>query len=92
MVFLERASGYMKKLPPKVVVEVGGHTDSDGTDEANKILSDNRAKAVKAALIQFGVKPEALTEKGYGESKPKATNDTDDGKFQNRRIEYTAVK
>ncbi len=92
MVFLERASGYMKKLPPTIVVEVGGHTDSDGTDEANKILSDNRAKAVKSALIQFSVKPEALTEKGYGESKPKTTNETEDGKFQNRRIEYTAVK
>jgi outer membrane protein OmpA-like peptidoglycan-associated protein len=92
MKFLERASGYMKKLPPNVIVEVGGHTDSDGSDDSNKILSDNRAKAVKAALIQFGVKAEMLTEKGYGESKPKTTNDTDDGKFQNRRIEYTAVR
>ncbi len=92
MVFLERASGYMKKLPPNIVVEVGGHTDSDGTDEANKTLSDNRAKAVKDALVQFGIKPELLTEKGYGESKPKDTNDSEDGKFRNRRIEYTAVK
>lgn len=91
-VFLERASGFMKKLPPQVVVEVGGHTDSDGNNAPNQILSDNRAKAVKAALLTFGVKPEMLTEKGYGEEKPKATNDTEDGKFQNRRIEYTAVK
>lgn len=92
MVFLERSSGYMKKLPPNIVVEVGGHTDTDGSDESNKTLSDNRAKAVKAALIQFGVKPEMLTEKGYGETKPTATNDTEDGKFKNRRIEYTVVK
>ncbi|MCY7374773.1 MAG: OmpA family protein, partial [Pyrinomonadaceae bacterium] len=92
MVFLERAAGYMNKLPPNITVEVGGHTDSDGTDEANKTLSDNRAKAVKAALIQFKVKPEMLTEKGYGETKPKSSNENDDGKFQNRRIEYTAVK
>ena len=92
MVFLQRASEYLKKLPPNIVVEVGGHTDSDGTDEANKILSDNRAKAVRDALIQFGVKPEVLTEKGYGESKPTADNNTEDGKFKNRRIEYTAVK
>lgn len=91
-VFLERASGFMKKLPPNVVVEVGGHTDSDGSNAANQTLSENRAKAVREALITFGVKPEMLTEKGYGEDKPKATNDTDDGKFQNRRIEYTAVK
>ena len=92
MVFLERASGYMKKLPPNVVVEVGGHTDSAGDNAPNQILSDNRAKAVKAALLAFQIKPEMLTEKGYGEEKPKATNDTEDGKFQNRRIEYTAVK
>ncbi len=92
MEFLERASGYMKKLPPTVVVEVGGHTDNVGENAPNQILSDNRAKAVKAALINFGVKPEMLTEKGYGEEKPKATNDNEDGKFQNRRIEYTAVK
>jgi len=92
MVFLERAASYMKKLPPNVVVEVGGHTDSAGDNAPNQILSDNRAKAVKAALLAFQVKPEMLTEKGYGEEKPKATNDTEDGKFQNRRIEYTAVK
>lgn len=90
--FLERASGYMKQLPPNIVVEVGGHTDSDGTNEANKVLSDNRAKAVREQLVQFGVKAEALTEKGYGEEKPKTTNDTDDGKFQNRRIEYSVAK
>lgn len=92
MKFLKRASEYMTKLPPEIVVEVGGHTDSVGSDESNKTLSDNRAKAVKEALIQFGVKKEALTEKGYGASKPKDTNDTEDGKFRNRRIEYTAVK
>ena len=91
-VFLERASGFMKKLPAQVVVEVGGHTDSEGNNAPNQILSDNRAKAVREALIGFGVKPEMLTEKGYGEEKPKATNDNEDGKFQNRRIEYTAVK
>jgi len=92
LVFLERASGYMKKLPPTVVVEVGGHTDNVGENAPNQLLSDNRAKAVKAALLTYGVKPEMLTEKGYGEEKPKATNDNEDGKFQNRRIEYTAVK
>ncbi len=92
LTFLERSAGYMKKLPPTVVVEVGGHTDSAGTDANNQTLSDNRAKAVREALIKFGIAPEMLTEKGYGESKPKATNDTEDGKFQNRRIEYTAVR
>jgi len=92
MVFLERAAGYMKKLPPTVQVEVGGHTDSDDSDKNNQTLSDNRAKAVKEALLKFGIKPEMLTEKGYGEKQPKSTNETEDGKFQNRRIEYSAVK
>ena len=92
MAFLERAAGYMKKLPPTVQVEVGGHTDSVGSDESNQVLSENRAKAVREALTKFGISPEILTEKGYGSKQPKATNDTEDGKFQNRRIEYTAGK
>ena len=92
MVFLGRAAGYMKKLPPTVVVEVGGHTDSDGSDPANQTLSENRARAVREALLKFDIAPGMLTEKGYGEEKPKTTNATDDGKFQNRRIEYTSVK
>ena len=92
MEFLKRASEFMVKLPPNVVVEVGGHTDSVGNSASNKALSDNRAKAVKAALVGFDVKPEMLTEAGYGAEKPKDTNDTEDGKFRNRRIEYTAVK
>ncbi len=92
MEFLERASGYMKKLPATVVIEVGGHTDSDGTDASNQVLSENRAHAVHEALLTFGVKPEMLTEKGYGETQPKTTNETADGKFQNRRIQYSPVK
>jgi outer membrane protein OmpA-like peptidoglycan-associated protein len=94
MKFLERASTYIKQLPSSVVIEVGGHTDSDGTDESNQPLSERRAKSVKAALVKFGVNEAMLTTKGYGESKPRPgnTNSTDDEKFQNRRIEYTAVK
>lgn len=90
--FLQKAAGYLQKAPAGVVIEVGGHTDSDGAEAANQTLSENRAKAVRDELIKLGVKPEMLTEKGYGEGKPKTTNETDDGKFQNRRIEYSAVK
>ncbi len=92
MAFLQKAAGYLQKAPPGVVIEVGGHTDSDGSDAANQTLSESRAKAVREALIKFNVKPEMLTEKGYGEAKPIKDNATDDGKFQNRRIEYSAVK
>lgn len=93
MAFLKRAAEYIQKLPPNVIIEVGGHTDSDGSDANNQTLSDNRAKSVRDALVGFGVKPERLTEKGYGESAPKIPNEkTDNDKFQNRRIEYKAVK
>lgn len=89
--FLEKAAGYMKKLPPNVVIEVGGHTDNVGKDIKNQPLSENRANAVKDALIKFGVRGDILQMKGYGASKPKSSNDTEDGRFQNRRIEYTAL-
>jgi outer membrane protein OmpA-like peptidoglycan-associated protein len=92
MAFLQKAAGYLQKAPLGVVIEVGGHTDSDGSDAANQALSESRAKSVREALIKFNVKPEMLIEKGYGESKPIKTNETEDGKFQNRRIEYQAVK
>lgn len=89
--FLEKSAGYMKKLPPNVVIEVGGHTDNRGQPADNQKLSENRANAVKDALIKFGVRADILQMKGYGATKPKSSNDTDDGKFQNRRIEYTAL-
>lgn len=95
MVFLEKASNYIKKLPPTTVIEVGGHTDSDGTDEKNQKLSENRAKAVRDTFVnKFSVNPNMLTEKGYGKSRPKPGNQNrnDDEKFQNRRIEYTVLK
>jgi outer membrane protein OmpA-like peptidoglycan-associated protein len=94
MAFLEKASKYIKKLPTTTVIEVGGHTDSDGTDEKNKVLSENRAKSVRDAFVNnFGVNPSMLKEKGYGESRPKPNNQnrTVDEKFQNRRIEYTVL-
>lgn len=94
MRFLERASTYIQQLPSSVVIEIGGHTDSDGSDENNQALSERRANSVKAALIKFGINEAMLTTKGYGEEKPRPgnTNSTDDEKFQNRRIEYNAVK
>jgi len=92
MAFLQKAAGYLQKAPPTVVIEVGGHTDNVGGDAANLTLSQSRAKAVREALIKFQVKPEMLTEKGYGESAQIKTNETEDGRFANRRIEYKAVK
>ena len=66
--------------------EIDGHTDSDASDEHNQILSENRANAVKNFLTSQGTTAE-ITIKGYGESRPIASNDTAEGKQKNRRVE-----
>jgi len=75
-----------------VNVEVAGHTDSVGTDEHNMDLSQRRAEAVRAYLIGKGISAERLVAKGYGESQPVADNDTEAGRFKNRRVELSPVK
>ena len=66
--------------------EVDGHTDSDASDEHNKVLSENRANSVKAFLASQGVNAN-ITTYGYGESKPIASNNTPECKQKNRRVE-----
>ena len=66
--------------------EIDGHTDSDGSDEYNQVLSEKRANSVKNFLVSQGVTAE-ITTKGYGESKPVASNDTAEGKQKNRSVE-----
>lgn len=90
--FLQKAAGYINKLPPSVVIEVGGHTDDIGSDASNQKLSDARANAVRQALIKFGVAESRLQAKGYGKANPKVPNTNDESRAKNRRIEYTAVK
>lgn len=68
-------------------IELGGHTDSDGEDNVNKILSENRAKAVVNWLIENGIKSDRLKYKGYGEGNPIAPNDSAENKAKNRRTE-----
>lgn len=89
--FLQKAAGFIQKLPPTAVIEVGGHTDSAGNKQKNEKLSQDRAQAVRDELVKLGVKDTVLKMNGYGDSKPKASNDTEDGRFQNRRIEYSAL-
>ena len=73
---------------PATRIEIGGHTDSDGEPEANEALSLIRAEAVKSALVAAGVEEGRMVAVGYGDSLPVATNDTGEGKAQNRRIEF----
>ncbi len=69
-------------------VEIAGYTDSLGSDQLNQALSERRALSVKHYLEQhFSLPAERLIAKGYGKSRPRATNDTESGRRQNRRIE-----
>ncbi len=69
-------------------IEVGGHTDARGSDEVNERLSQARAEAVVRALIDRGVPADRLLPVGFGEERPVATNETEAGRAQNRRIEF----
>lgn len=68
-------------------VEISGHTDSEGSDKTNQILSERRAQSVKDFLIMSGCSAELLSTVGWGESKPIDTNDTELGRSNNRRVE-----
>jgi outer membrane protein OmpA-like peptidoglycan-associated protein len=74
----------------EIKVEVGGHTDAQGSEANNQTLSEKRSAAVVEYLrAKFpGIQSDQLTSKGYGESKPIASNDTADGRSQNRRVEF----
>ena len=74
---------------PTVAFEVGGHTDNVGPEQSNWVLSEQRAKAVVEYLISQGIAAERLTSKGYGASRPIAESATDEGRWQNRRIEFS---
>ena len=72
-------------------MEIAGHTDSQGREEMNQSLSQSRAEAVLQALMARRVLTSNLSAKGYGESRPIADNDTEDGREENRRIEFTII-
>ena len=76
---------------PTLQIEISGHTDNKGSDRYNENLSQGRAEAVVEYLIQEGIESWRLSAKGYGESKPVATNDTDEGRAENRRVEFTVL-
>ena len=82
----------MLNATPAVRIEIGGHTDNVGSEEANLLLSENRAKAVVSYLISKGVAASRLTARGYGESVPVDSNDTEAGRASNRRTQMTVVE
>jgi OOP family OmpA-OmpF porin len=73
---------------PSVNIEIAGHTDGDGEDGFNQGLSEKRAQAVAEYLVKVGLPADRFTAVGYGSTQPVASNDTDEGKAQNRRIDF----
>ena len=79
------------KRNTKAKVEIEGHTSSEGSDELNQTLSEERAASVRAYMIKKGISPDRVTAVGYGPSRPKADNSTEAGRKANRRIEIRVV-
>lgn len=73
-------------------IEIGGHTDDQGTDEYNDRLSENRAKSVYDYLVGKGISADRLKYKGYGKRMPVVANDTEEGRAANRRTEFKIIK
>jgi outer membrane protein OmpA-like peptidoglycan-associated protein len=75
---------------PEAEVEIAGHTDSSGPDEYNQQLSEERAESVKTYLLEHfpELREQNLRTAGYGETRPEASNDTEEGRSRNRRVEF----
>jgi outer membrane protein OmpA-like peptidoglycan-associated protein len=76
---------------PRTMIDVLGHTDSDGAEGYNQALSERRAQSVASFLTGRGVATVRIATIGYGETRPIATNETAEGKAQNRRVEIKVV-
>lgn len=75
-------------INPSLTVEIQGHTDSYGSDDYNQNLSERRAKAVKSELVRRGINGVRMSTKGFGESMPAETNETEEGRAYNRRVVF----
>jgi outer membrane protein OmpA-like peptidoglycan-associated protein len=80
------------KENPSIEIEMSAHTDSHGSDDYNFKLSDNRARSCMEYILSKGISASRITSKGYGESMPVADNETDEGRQQNRRVEFKIMK
>ena len=80
------------KMNPKVKIEISGHTSSEGGEELNQKLSEDRANSVRSYMIANGIESTRLVAVGCGFSRPKSSNDTEAGRAQNRRIELSIIE
>ena len=83
---LDNLAAFLTRFPERTVI-IEGHTDNVGTDSSNMLLSDNRANSVEAYLVNKGVAGTRISAIGKGEGSPVASNETDTGRQQNRRVE-----
>ena len=81
----------MKQHPEVKKIRIEGHASSEGDDDYNMKLSEKRAKAVMDYLISAGVDPARMESAGYGEERPIASNDTEEGREKNRRVEFNII-
>lgn len=79
------------KANPALRIELGGHTDNTGDAAANQLLSQQRAEVVLGYLTKAGIDASRVVARGYGSSRPKDTNDTEEGRMKNRRTEFTLL-
>jgi outer membrane protein OmpA-like peptidoglycan-associated protein len=83
---------HVMQANPNMEVEIAGYTDSEGDDSRNLELSRRRAEAVKEYLVKKGIAENRVSTKGYGKANPIAPNDTEEGRAENRRVEFVVVK
>jgi outer membrane protein OmpA-like peptidoglycan-associated protein len=88
---LTEIADVLERNPRIHKVEIQGHTDSNGEDAHNQMLSDDRAASVRTWLVSHGIAPERLVAKGYGEQKPLVPNVTEGNRQKNRRVQFIIV-
>jgi OOP family OmpA-OmpF porin len=89
---LDAIAAVIKAHPELQKIEVQGHTDSSGSKQHNKILSQGRADAVRKALVKRGIADKTFDSVGYGSEQPIADNATDEGRAKNRRVQFKITK